>query len=469
MNPISIPMPSPPVVAVVGGGFSGTMVAVNLARQAAGRPLRVLLFERAGRFARGVAYGTSCPEHLLNVPAGLMSALVDKPGHFLDWLQIRDPGAHAGTFAPRMHYGEYLADLLARETDRGTVELVRDEAVDLIAHPQGVIVAGARRGHFRADRVVLALGNPRPQDPIDDLAPLAATGHYVPDPWAQAPLAGLAPTDSVVLVGSSLTAVDLVVEARTAGFRGPITVLSRHGLMPMRHRAFEPRAIAPVDDATPATPRSVLRHLRSEAGRCEREGGDWRSAVDALRPSIPGLWKGFTPDQKRRFVRHLGTRWDVHRHRLAPHVHDTVEAARDAGQLAVVAGRLVRLDPKGAGVEVSLTRRGSSTPETLFAHRVVNCTGPSRCLRPGMSPLVDALIARGLGRPDPLALGLEVTDAGALISPTGAAQGRIFALGPILKGQLWETTAVRELRVQAHDLSRHLLDLSSRRLRRIAS
>src|SRR5436190_93629 len=103
--------PRPLVVAIVGSGFSGTLVAVNLARLARGRPLRVVLFERRERFARGVAYSTSCPQHLLNVPAGMMSALVDEPDDFLSWLQARDPAAHRGTFAPRRVYGEYLEEL----------------------------------------------------------------------------------------------------------------------------------------------------------------------------------------------------------------------------------------------------------------------------------------------------------------------------------------------------------------------
>ena len=89
------------VVAIVGGGFSGAMVAVQLARLAGPRRCRVLLFEKGRRFARGVAYGTACTQHLLDVPAGLMRALPDEPGHFLDWLRRRDPEAHHGTFAPR--------------------------------------------------------------------------------------------------------------------------------------------------------------------------------------------------------------------------------------------------------------------------------------------------------------------------------------------------------------------------------
>jgi uncharacterized NAD(P)/FAD-binding protein YdhS len=181
--------------------------------------------------------------------------------------------------------------------------------------------------------------------------------------------------------------------------------------------------------------------------------------IDALRPSIPDIWRALSRAEKERFIRHLGSRWDVHRHRIAPEIDQILNDARREGQLTVIAGRIRALAGCSTGVELTFSRRGSDSIETLVADRIINCTGPSRSLQAGQSQLVDALLARGLARPDQLALGLEVTSDGALRAADGTASQRIFALGPILKGQLWETTAVRELRVQAHDLARHLLCL----------
>jgi uncharacterized NAD(P)/FAD-binding protein YdhS len=459
------PASGPDVVAVIGGGFSGTMVAVNLAREAAGRPLHIVLFERGERVAKGVAYGTRCPEHLLNVPAGLMSALVDEPGHFLHWLQSRDALAEAGTFAPRMLYGEYLEELLAGAAacDGTTIELVRDEIHDLRpgGTGAGLIVSGREGVSLRADRVVLALGNPKPRDVLPCPDQLKASRRYVSNSWDEGVLDGLGREDRIVLIGSGLSAVDQIVAARAKGLTGPITVISRHGLFPQRHRTVAPRPVEPLPTAGKLTPSDVLRHLRRESARCEREGSDWRLAVDALRPSISRIWRGFSLAEKERFIRHLGSRWDVHRHRVAPDIDRRLDDARRDGQLRVIAGRVRSISARGDEVELSLTRRGGAEVETLRAHRVINCTGPSRCLDPGQSPLVDALLGRGLGRSDPLGLGLEVADTGALITADGSTSERIFALGPILKGQLWETTAVRELRVQAHDLARLLLALES--------
>ena len=106
---------------------------------------------------------------------------------------------------------------------------------------------------------------------------------------------------------------------------------------------------------------------------------------------------------------------------------------------------------------MSFRRRGAPTAETLLVRRVINCTGPARDVRLGPSNLLRSLIARGIGRAGPLALGLDVADTGALIRQDGREHDRIFAIGPLLKERLWETTAVRELRIQTLDLARRLI------------
>jgi uncharacterized NAD(P)/FAD-binding protein YdhS len=452
-------------VAIVGGGFSGALVAVHLARRAGPSPLRVVLFERGDRFARGLAYGTRCDAHLLNVPAGSMSALPDEPSHFLDWLRARDPDALPGTFAPRRLYGDYLEDLLtatARQSP-ARVDLVRDEVVDLeVVERPGAVRLTTRRGErLTAGRVVLALGHRPPQEPAGWDGPVPSCG-YIADPWAPGALAGLSADDPIAVIGTGLTAVDLIVEARANGHRGTIHAISRHGLLPCRHPASpappRPHFAVPGPGAPP-TARALLRRVRSEAVTCQVEGGDWRSVVDALRPVTQTLWRSLGDGERRRFIRHVAPRWEVHRHRVAPAVDDAISAARRSGQLDVIAGRVVALRGQGGQIAVTLRRRGATTTETetLFVRRVINCTGPARDVRVGPSALLQSVLARGVGRPGPLALGLDVTDSGALVRRDGRAHTRLFAIGPLLKERLWETTAVRELRVQALDLARKLL------------
>ncbi|HWY24061.1 MAG TPA: hypothetical protein VNX47_04035, partial [Nevskia sp.] len=60
---------------------------------------------------------------------------------------------------------------------------------------------------------------------------------------------------------------------------------------------------------------------------------------------------------------------------------------------------------------------------------------------------------------DALGLGLLTDAQGALLDRDGQASTWLYTLGPARKGQLWETTAVPEIRVQAQALARRLLQL----------
>ena len=455
------------VVAIVGGGFSGAMVAVHLARLSQDAPVRVVLFEKGDRFARGLAYSTRSDHHLLNVPAGLMSALPDEPSSFLDWLRTRDASAHHGTFAPRRVYGEYLEELLARAAVETSMplELVPDEVVelDVMDEDQSARLTTRQGNVISADRIVLALGHQPPQDPAEWEGGVPASADlYVGDPWSPEALAGLDPDEPIALIGTGLTAVDLIVEARANGHCGPIHAISRHGLLPCRHPAApvppRPHFAIPNPGASP-TARDLVRRVRIEAATCEVEGGDWRSVVDSVRPVAQTIWRSLGDGERARFIRHVAPRWDVHRHRVAPRVDETLREAARAGQLNVLAARVVGLARRDGKVAITFRRRGAETTETLMVRRVINCTGPARDIRVGPSPLLQSVIARGIGRPGPLALGLDVADSGALLDRDGREQSTVFAIGPLLKERLWETTAVRELRSQALDLALKLLGL----------
>lgn len=442
------------VFGIVGGGFSGVMTAFHLARAGSGR---VLLFEKEPRFARGPAYGSHCDRHLLNVPAGAMSALPDEPSHFLDWLQRRDPSAGPGTFAPRMVYGEYLGELLADAVAGGGVELIRDEVVDLEPEADGRHALHAAGGaRHLVDRVVLALGNFPPSVPAGVVVADGSRG-YVSNPWDPSALDGLGEDDPIALIGVGLTAVDILVEALARGHRGRIVAISRRGLLPRGHRPAGPPRPRFVPAENPTTARGLLRLVRSEVDRCRAEGGDWRAVVDGLRPFTQDLWRSLDGDERRRFLRHLATWWDAHRHRIAPEIEQKVVGALRDGQLEVIAGRVVKIEEKGGALVATLKRRGGREVEERSFARVINCTGPARDIRANAPPLIRSLFDRGIGRPGPLLLGLDAEPSGALIDARGVAGDRVFAIGPLLKEGLWETTAVRELRSQAQTLAARLM------------
>ncbi|OHT19350.1 hypothetical protein [Edaphosphingomonas haloaromaticamans] len=100
--------------------------------------------------------------------------------------------------------------------------------------------------------------------------------------------------------------------------------------------------------------------------------------------------------------------------------------------------------------------RGAKATETLLARRVVNCSGPLIDLDRTEEPLLANLRARGVIRPDPSHIGLDVDPQARVIGRSGRADPRLFALGPLTRGAFWEVVAVPDIRVQTWNLARRL-------------
>jgi uncharacterized NAD(P)/FAD-binding protein YdhS len=429
-----------PIVAVVGGGFSGLMTALHLARSGS---VRVRLIEKTARFARGAAYSTANPDHLLNVRAANMSAWPDDPGHFSRWLTARNPDNVLG-FASRGDYGLYLQDLLAQAASRGEgrLSLVADAAVGL-THDGG----GWRLEHLsgtveRVDAVVLAVGNPPPATPTGIDQATRRDPRYHADPWRFQASPDEDDDKPILLIGSGLTMVDVALSLTRAAPRRRIITLSRRGLSPLAHTPTSP--IEPLSPPTKASPTALLQWLKVRA----RTHG-WRETIDALRPWTQGIWRAWSHGQRASFLRHARPYWDVRRHRLAPDVAARVEALIQSGQLNLLAGRLVALEPRRDGLELTWTARGAQERQTLHVTQAINCTGPAGALATDCDPLLGVLRDAGLVRPDPQRLGLDVDASGRLIGANGAAHDRLYAVGPITRGAFWEITAVPDIRLQA--------------------
>ncbi|MDB6095276.1 MAG: FAD-dependent oxidoreductase [Verrucomicrobia bacterium] len=453
-------------IAVIGGGCSGVLVAIQLLRQAQA-PTRVLLFERMTDVGRGVAYGTENHEHLLNVPASRMGAFPDDIGHFQRWVTERGstPGFPAtvapGDFLPRWIFGEYLRAMLAEARAAAApgvaFEEIKGEVIDLETETGEVRLRCGDGRAFVAGQVVLALGNLPGEYPIRRSLPIYRSQRYVHVPWRAGVLAGLEPEAEVLIVGAGLTAVDLVLELRSKGHRGLIHALSRRGLLPQVHRAAAPYADFLAGEKLPTTIRALMRRIRAEVGNAAARGIDWRPVLDAIRARTPSLWAGLSWDERARFMRHVRPFWEGHRHRLAPDVAEKIEAQRAAGQVIFYAGRLDKLVETDGGVEARFRSRHTGQHQTVKVGKVINCTGPRSDYSKYQHPLLINLLARGLIGHDPLALGLSATTAGEVLAYDGTQVGWLFTLGAPLKGVLWECTAVPEIRAQARTLAERLL------------
>lgn len=443
-------------IAIIGSGFSGATLAAQLLR--AGNPsVSVILIGRDDCPGRGVAYSTQCQWHLLNVPARNMSGFADDPDHLLRWARVHYcSSVQPGDFLPRRTYGQYAESILreASEGRNGPFEWRRDEAISITRAGSKAEIS-LRCGHAaQADKVVLAVGNFPPGDPHlpgrKEFSP-----RYVSNSWAESALDRIAEDKNVLLVGSGLTSVDVALSLRAHKFEGTIHMLSRHGLLPRQHKPTLPWRPS-WNTALCGTTHGILRLVRAQVREAQKQNGDWRAVIDSLRPFTQRIWQSLPLGEKRRFLCHMRSYWDAHRHRVAPEIGAVLASELRERQIQIHAGRIIEYQETSNSVEVTYRDRRNRELKKLHVNRVINCTGPDVDCRRVTNPLFNNLIRQELARPDPLFLGDTAQD-GALVDAHGAPSDFLYAVGPLRKGNLWETIAVPEIRVQVSELALQLL------------
>ena len=441
---------------VVGGGAAGALMALLFLRAAPQG--RVTVLDRRGAFGRGVAYGPAEDCHRINVPAFKMGglALEDESG-FERWLAANGRAATSfdASLVPRRWFGDYLADELGRARSTGRLSLVQAEVNHLARQADGRWLCAGQGLSLAADRLVLCPGNPPPSRPLGgDAGP-----RYVADVWgAPDALAGIDPSHEVLVLGSGSTALDAVLTLLGRGQRGRMTLVSRHGLIP---QVDVPSGSYP-DFFSPGGPvqgvRGVTRRLRDEVRRAAAAGLPWQWVVDAFRVHLGAVWQRLDEADRRRFLRHVRAIWMIHRHRLAPDIAAQLAAARADGRLLILAGELrrTRVAAAAPGCELEYRPRGEAATRWLRGDWMLNCIGPSEDLSRLDEPLWRDLFARGVVRPGPLGLGLDVDAQLRVVAADGRPHPDLFTIGLPTRGRFWEVTAVLHIRQQAQALAARL-------------
>lgn len=445
-------------VIVLGAGFTGSALIAQLCQLAPPGTRLLLAGEETGL---GLAYGAAAPRHLLNVAAGGMSLYPDQPDDFVQWLTANGHAAEQAEqglslprrFLPRAVYGEYVHDRLTQAIAASGCQITRRVARATALERRGDRwqVTFADGALATAVTVAICVGNLPGALPL----PAAAVGQgaearVIRDPWRDPRLAAIGPADRVLVIGTGLTMVDLVMQRAHDGHTGQTIALSRRGLLPEVHAlAPEPGVRIPGIEE-PRTLAELTRLVRAAIAARAADGGDWRPVVDGLRPETQRLWMSLTAREQSRFLRLLGAHWGVARHRMPPIAGARLAAMRSAGQLTIVAGRIVNLAAQADGrLRATLLPRGAGQPATEVVDWVVNCTGPGRDPARTGNPFLLALLAAGIARRDALGLGLETDEADRVLAAGGSVHETLYALGPVAMGRRYEIVAVPDLRQQA--------------------
>lgn len=455
-----------PVVAVVGGGYAGAAFAYHLARRLPAGAARIVVFEPRALLGAGLAYDTDEPVHRINVPAARMTFVPGDDEHFQRWLF--EAGALAGdpeamtaeghVFARRSAFGRYVAAQLAPLLAAGTIEHRRTRVRAVARARDGAWTVTAEEGAaLAADLVVVATTHPSPQAPAALDRVLAGHPRYVADATGPGALSAIRPQDRVLVVGTGLTAADVIASLDAAGHRGPITAVSRRGL---RSRGHNPAQQDPFGDFTVSPARSaraLLRRVRSAVADAAAAGVTWHAVFDRLRAQGGEVWRALPVAERRRLIRFLRPYWDVHRFRIAPQVEAAMERRLAAGTLAFHAAAIAGVRCESGGeIAVAFRPRHGEGPAEGRYDAVVVTTGPGHGAVLSSQPFLAGLAAEGALQADTVGLGIAVDEESRAIGADGRTIDTLFVAGPLARGTFGELMGLPQVTEHADSVAERI-------------
>ena len=447
-------------VIIVGGGFSGTALAIHLARTSSSR-LLITVVEPRTSLGGGVAYSTQEPAHRINVPASRMQLSGEEQGAFDRWYRQQpecslDSVAHCddgAVYPQRSMFGRYLAEQFVAAAQAHPHVTLRHVQASAVAW-EGKQLLLSNGETLQGDVLALAISHPPPSLPRA-LQPFSTHPALIANPWQHGVLDAIDPESSMAIIGTGLSMADVVASLGTRQHRGPLIAFSRRGQLSRDNLSGEwPEWTLAPQNASSA--RLWLRHIRAEVARAAEQDLPWQRVLDQVRVQGQDIWQSLPLREQQRFVRHLRSWWDVHRYRIAPQVSAVINARRQQGSLKVLAARLSEICDVGDQLDITLrTREGAS--ETHRLDHLIVTTGPGHEALTASQPLLQSLSQQGLIRADQLGFGIDVDSQSRTLNLTGQPNARLFVVGPAARARFGELMGLPQVADHAAAVARHIL------------
>lgn len=459
-------------VAIIGGGYTGAILAKLLVERGQRDIEEVTVFEPREHLGCGLAYDVENTDVRLNVAAHRMRAIPGDPAAFLDWMQTSgtltvDPHAITpeGIFARRRDFGRFMREQLAPHVDSGAIHHMRQTARAVERQNEQWRISGSRGDAVLADILILATGHPPASRPsaMDSLDPVTAA--RVTDVFSPTAFDDIGASDRILIVGSGLSALDALTRLDALGHDGRVTLLSRSGLMPRPHAGggFSPFGEFRSADLTSA--RKLLRKVRATIADAESRGIPWQAVFDALRQNAQALWQALPLRERQIWLRRLRRWYDVHRYRMPPQGAATLKNGIGTGRVTVECGDLVSILREGTDLLVGIATRNRKAE--LRCQRILLATGPDFRDYAAHQRFLLGMHRDGFIQSDPLGLGLACDTAGRALTVTGTPNTSLFVAGPPARPALGELTGVPEIATQAANMVDRIVRSFARETRTI--
>jgi uncharacterized NAD(P)/FAD-binding protein YdhS len=449
-------------VGIIGNGFCGTMLCHHLVKLGQS-DLEISVFEKENDPGKGIAYSPQSTKVLLNVIASKMSAFPDDLGHFVEWLCTEDEYKYenrqliANSFIPRSKYGKYLSNIWNETNNLAQkkgilIQFYKEEIIDLTINNDSISIYSTQKDKLNFDKIILATGNQLPRNPSANQIELIKSPRYFQNPWNfQTNL--IDSKKPVFILGNGLTMVDTVMQIREQKIENTIVAVSPHGFNILPHRNFNFDSIFPKINSN-ASLIDIVNFVNRELKILEKFGISAEPLIDYLRPYTQQLWQNFTYKEKRFFMQNLRHLWGVARHRIPFITYDIIQKERIDNRLKIVSGKITQITTQSDSISVSFLEKMSQKETHLDCSIFINCTGPESDIQKTNSNLLKSCLNKGYIDQDFLKLGIN-TDVSSFktINKSKLRNKNLYTLGSSLRGELWESTAVNELRQQAKNLA----------------
>ena len=460
-------------IGIIGGGFSATMTAVQLINKSA-EACEIILINERETLNRGFAYNPYSDKLLLNVITGKMSAYPYNSGHFLDWVMCRqdfkdkDRTLIANSFLPRRLYGEYLCAVweeakITAESKHIKVSVIEGFVARLEVTEKAVSLQMNDDSNLGVDYCVIATGNQIPRNPEIKNGDFYTSRNYFQNPWKSESVKELRSGLPVLIVGNGLSMVDTVLGLMEQGFKGKIYSVSPNGfkLLPHRHNGMVYSKLVEElrdDLSLYELLKLVNRHIKT----VREYGVSAEPVIDSLRPHSQKIWKSLSEKEKAQFMSRLRHLWGLARHRIPLHIQEKIQQLRIDGSLEIISGKITGFRETEDAVIAEYYDKKASQPKTLLVSRVINCSGPETDLLKAGTGFLKSCLLSGILSQDSLKLGIKTeTETFRVLDPAEKQHSKLFTIGSNLKGELWESIAVNELRAQAEKLAEILIVASA--------
>ncbi len=235
---ISFQQPRKHQIAIIGGGPAGVSMLIQLLAQLKHAPfsreIEISVFEKSNKIGLGLPYSQKEDCYILNLPKAVMEPIAGQTGIFAEWLKNNSNCPLDTDFPPRFYFGQYLnflAENLREKNDLSGIRIkyyTKCEVSDIQKKTESDYLIKTSQGNYRSQYVILCTGHM----PTSTYRNLIGTPGYQHNPWDSKSYNDIKSHDHVGIIGTRLTAIDTALKLFSNGHQGPVTMISRTGLLP---------------------------------------------------------------------------------------------------------------------------------------------------------------------------------------------------------------------------------------------